>query len=66
MTKKYRIPRKLKKRIKGAIILFDLASLPNGLCVDEWYRIYKTTGVMLYEGEKPHVIARPKEIKYSK
>lgn len=61
--KQYKIPRRLKKRINDSIMLFNLSSIPEGIDLDKWYYIYRTHGLVLYEGEKPQFINRPKDVR---
>lgn len=53
MPKKQRVPRKLKKAIKNAVISVDIKSFPEGLCQDiqEWFEVYNQTGIIFYDSE---------------
>lgn len=55
MINRTRIPRKLKKRMKHSIIIMDLASIPVGWNVEDWMKVYKRTGVIIYQDSKPEV-----------
>lgn len=52
-SKKIKVPRKLKKRIKKSRMVFDLATLPANMTIERLLYIYKTTGWVFYEGTPP-------------
>lgn len=59
-----RLPRKLKKVIKNATIIYDYNSLPKGLLLEDIVRAFKNTGFIFYSsesGEKP--ISSNKKVK---
>lgn len=42
-------PRKLKKGVKNAILSLDAAAIPDGLDFGTWMRIYRETGLAIYD-----------------
>lgn len=67
MIKKIKVPRRLKKRIKNAVLVIDLASIPKQFTLKDIMYEFMHTGVVWYEdtnGTKPTFISKQKPIKY--
>lgn len=56
-----KLPRKLKKDIKGCKVIMDVASIPNEMEFRTWVAVFSTTGVVLWDscqrGQKPQVLS---------
>lgn len=57
-----KVPRKLKKAIKNSILILDIVSIPRGLDLESWYKIFQSTGLILHDSDKggitPHFAKR--------
>jgi hypothetical protein len=62
-----KLPRKLKKKLKGAIIVYDLASAPKNWSVEKLLGIHVNTGVLAWDsrhgGQEPKILRKTKGIK---
>ena len=48
-----RQPRKLKKAIKKAIIIYDVSAVPKGMSLhDLWWETWKEHGLLLYDSNE--------------
>tara|TARA_R110000744_G_scaffold275082_5_gene388079 strand:+ start:1255 stop:1482 length:228 start_codon:yes stop_codon:yes gene_type:complete len=47
-----RLPRKLKKQIKGAVIKYDHTHLPDGFIMKDIIQTFKKTGILYYSSKK--------------
>tara|TARA_R110000803_G_scaffold185900_3_gene248321 strand:+ start:1031 stop:1408 length:378 start_codon:yes stop_codon:yes gene_type:complete len=52
MRKVNKLPRKLKKQIRDAVIKYNVAHLPNGYTMEKVEHLFKTTGVLYYSSDK--------------
>ena len=50
-----RQPRKLKKGIKKALIIYDVSARPNSLPFDEVWKIWEENGLLLYDSKQGNV-----------
>lgn len=47
-----RKPRKLKKAIKNAVIIYDISATPKSLSIDEVWIVFKEHGWLFYDSSK--------------
>ena len=52
MKKKSRLPRKLKKQLKGLTLKYDVSHLPEGYTMDKIECLLRTTGMLYYSSDK--------------
>ncbi len=52
-----RQPRKLKKALKKAIVIYDVSSIPSGVDVDKIFEMLHNHGMLFYDSKKGN---RPK------
>ena len=50
--RKTKVPRRLKKRIKNAMLMIDLSSIPKCFTLDEIMYEYKNAGIILWDDER--------------
>ena len=47
-------PRKLKKAVDSALLIVDVNSIPKGMDVERYFKIFKQTGILLFDASRPH------------
>lgn len=56
-----RVPRKKKKAVRNALIIYDISGCPKSTTIENVFEIFYRTGILIYNsevGDRP-IVAKP-------